>query len=394
MIKKLLCFVIICFTLQLPVFAHEATIPGSGDHKYKAVMLTPEICAAANPSLSDLLITGSNGQALPYFIREWAQSTASHAQSYPMSLINSYEKDGEFTFDYKLTSIPNHDIIATSIAVNTDHSGFAKTIELYGGYDNIHWEKVMDGSLYSIDGKSNLELPFPQPQKYTHYRFILSNNLEKIEFSSVQLQYTAQTVEQNYFTETANPVFTVETKDKSTYVQFSGFKNLRIMDISLRTDSIFKRMVSLNELGVRKELYYLAFSGTTYSDLTLPVNMISKSDELTIVIANGDDREIDIKGVSVTYCLPEIIFEGDGSAQYALTFSGDTSKTAPVYDVVAYKDDIIASGEYDTLTIKSVTFDEPTQEPEMKDYTMIFNVVIIAIALLLGFVVFLRLKKK
>jgi hypothetical protein len=201
------------------VFAHTATVDNSGNNKYKSVRLNPEIYNNANSDLSDILVKDDKGNVIPYFINTSYQMTYSGEYNYPMSLINSYTKDDAVYFDYKVSALPNKDIIATSIETSTKNKNFAKSVEVYGSYDNLSWEKVQDDTLYNVDDKSKLSIDFSKPQKYTHYRFKLANNLEKIAFDKVNLKYSVSTSEKSYFVETIKPNFQVEQSDNRTLIK-------------------------------------------------------------------------------------------------------------------------------------------------------------------------------
>jgi len=390
MLKKIISVAFLLTLICSYALAHTAIIENEGENRYKAVRLTPEIYNNANCDLSDILIKDEHGENVPYFINSGNQTKyATDRPTYPMILINSYTKDNYFYFDYKVKNIPNMDIAATSIEMTTMSTGFAKNIEIYGSYDNINWEFVQRDALYSIDGKSKLDIEFTKTQKYTHYRFKLGNNLEKISFSSVTLICNYFTREKIYFVESITPDFSVEEKDKITYINIKGLKNLRLGEVIIDTDSMFKRNVSTPFL-TSKELYNLSFKDAEYTDTAIPFNWrISKDDILVLKINNGDDKPINIKGIIVRYYADELVFEGGKSKKYAIHFGADGAKIAPVYDIERYKNEIL-KGKIDRLDI---ILDKTTKGPEQYNYKMIFNVVVVIVAAVLGLLILTRLRK-
>jgi len=372
---------------------NSVTIANSGNNRYKAVRITPEIHNYANRDLSDLRIKDSAGEYVPYFIRVGGKSESETVgQQFSMSLINAYTKDDNFYFDYVVTDIPQHDIIATSIKLSTSYSGFAKNISVYGSYDNTNWEFVKNDSLFSVDGKAKLNIEFDKIQKYTHYRFRLNNNLEKITFDSVTLNYSFVTQERFYFIEEIHPVYTIEEKDNLTHINIEGLKNLRLAEIIIDTDSMFQRNASA--LGVRKELYNLFFNEASYTDTSLTFKQqVSNDDILLMIIQNGDDKPININGIIVRYYADELVFEDRGCDNYTLLFGADGSIKAPDYDIVRYMEEII-KGEIDQLRITDVFLVESGGSREQYDFTLIFNIAVIIVAVILGVVIVLKLKKK
>jgi len=374
---------------------HSAKIEVSGENRYKAARLIPQIYNAANSDLSDLLLKNSKGENVPYFIRSGLRESYTSRETYVLELINSYLKDDSFYFDYKTAAAQSADTIATSLEFSTNNINFAKAVDIYGSYDNINWDFIQKDTLYAVDDTSKLAIGFARPQKYTHYRLKLANNMEQIIFTAANLIYSIETSEENYFIESLAPTFIVEhTDNKRTDIMIEGLINLRLCDMTIDTDSMFKRTVSTAwGLSVNKELYNLSLNGTSYADTTLPLNwQIPIDDTYTIMIADADDKPININGVTVRYYADEVVFEGAAGEVYTLEFGRDVAKRAPVYDIERYKNDIL-SGAIDRAAIGAITYAAPQQLPQY-NFTLIFNIVIVVVALLLGIVILLKLKKK
>ncbi|MHB8125826.1 MAG: hypothetical protein ACYDEJ_09355 [Desulfitobacteriaceae bacterium] len=392
MIKKiiLVAFALLIFR-NATALAHTAAVDNTGPNKYKSVRLTPEIYNQANSDLSDILVKDQNGDSVPYFINTGYKMTYNSGNNYPMSLINSYLKDDAFFFDYQVTSLPDRDIISTSIELATENTNFAKNIEVFGSYDNLHWEKIQDDSVYSVDSKKKLTIDFVKPQKYTYFRLKLANNLEKITFTKVNLIYNASTFEESYFIETLRPKFQVEQKDKKTYIKLEGLKNLKLTDITVLSDSVFKRTVS-TPFG-DEEIYNLSFKDSAYLDTTITLNWKMPLDDIFfLAIENNDDKPININGLIVRYYADEIVFEGKGSNSFQIYFAKDDNKKAPVYDISSYKQEILKE-KIDNLAIRNIEFDT-SQETKQSDYKFIFNIVIIITAILLAVIILLKLRKR
>jgi len=56
-----------------------------------------------------------------------------------------------------LEEFPDEDIIATSIEIKTENSGFAKRVEVFGSYDNVNWEKSRKTSCTAWKESKNLK---------------------------------------------------------------------------------------------------------------------------------------------------------------------------------------------------------------------------------------------
>ena len=371
---------------------HSAVIETSGVNQYKAVRLTPDIYNAANSDLSDLLVKDGDGENVPYFFDTGSANTYASREVYQLALINSYVKDDSFFFDYKLAVDRSGDTLATSIEFSSMDAGFAKEVDVYGSHDNTHWDFVQKDMIYLIDGKLKLEIEFIQPQKFTHYRLRLTNNLEQIAFDTAKLVYSVEIIEESFFIESLEPVFTVESEDKMTDIIINNVKNLRLCDVTIHTDSMFKRNVHRPQ-GGSKELYNLSLNGASYSDTTIPLSWyIPHGDTFIITIDDGDDKPINVSGVTVRYYADDVVFSGENGGSFTLEFSGDSAKTAPVYDIERYKNDIL-KGAVDSVPLGEIRYAINEASP-VRDYKLVFNIVIVVITLLLGTLILLRLKKK
>ena len=394
MSRKIISIIALCALLSINVYAHTATIEMAGENKYKAARIPPEIYKLANPGLSDLLVTDEKGENVPYFLNWGYRASFTSESRHPMALISSYIKDDEFYFDYAVSELPGHDMIATSIRFATNHGNFAKNVTLYGSHDNIHWEKVRDDSLYNVDGKSKLEIVFSGQEKFTHYRLKLANNLERIAFDSVELLNSAETRQSIFFIEELRPRFTTEEEDKTTYIHIEGLKNLRLAEAIIETDSMFLRDARALPFGLSKEIFNLTFNGASYTDTTIPLGGLAPGDEpLTLTIYNADDRPINIKGILIKYYADDLVFEGSGSGTYTIHFGADDTKTAPVYDIERYKNEIL-QGAIDRLEIKGITLEVPEEPSPARDFSLGFNAIVIIIALLLGLLIMLKLRNR
>jgi hypothetical protein len=398
--KKAKTFPLFLFLLAVPLFAplyaHDADIEITGENRYKSVRLTPKVYNGAHYALSDLLIKNPDSGNVPYFINSSVGKTNETRETYLMRQINSYKENDNFFIDYKLAFERNGDVIATSIEFSTRNIGFAKKVGVFGSYDNIHWEFVQDDMLYVVDSKSKLNIDFKAPQKYTHYRLKLENNLEQISFYAVSLVYSLRTSEETYFIESFAPEFTVETKDKKTTILIDGIKNLRLYDLQIETDSMFIRNVGVS-MGVGKELYNLSINGTAYTDTILPLNrQVSESDKFSVIINDADDRPINITGIIVRYYADDLVFEG-GVGVYKLEFGADMSVEAPVYDIERYKNEIL-KGQIDRLVLGEITYVPAAPEAvgiqrDLNFQKLFFNIVVSAISILLGVLILIKLKK-
>lgn len=373
--------------------SYNTNIENKGSNKYKAVRLTPEIYNYARSDMADLTLYDKNNEQVPYFINSFTESEVDTKKTYDMKLINSFIKDEYQYYDYALKNNQNEDVTATSIEIETKNEGFAKKVEIFGGYDNVNWEKVQDDILYNVDGNRKLEIAFNNVKKYTYYRFKIPNNLEKVAFSSVSLKYNKTLQKKEYFINSISPNYSIEEKGNTTVVKVQGLKHLKLSSITLKTDSIFKRKVTFDSSS-SKVLYNLDFSNTSYRDLTMPLaSHRVNADAAEVIIENNDDKPIKVLGIDARYFADELIFEGSKSSEFTLKFGDSEGQTPKNYDISNYKELILKEG-YDVLTVKDIK-SEPSKviNKQEYDYRLIFNITISVVAVVMGVVVFLKIRK-
>jgi hypothetical protein len=396
MIKKvivsaLLFISLYCTNAYCLDFSYSAGIKNTGSKKYKAVRLTPEVYNNIQENMADLLVYDKNNETVPYFVNSFIESKAETNLSYEMKLVNSFVKDEYFYYDYTVENPQNEDVTATSIEVQTGSGGFAKNVELYGGYDNKNWEKIKDDILYKVNDSEKLQVTFGDVKKYTCYRFKISNNLENVAFSSVALKYNTVQQKKEYFIDTLAPKFTTEDKENTTVIKVQGLKNLKLASITLKTDDMFKRKATFDS-RISKMLYNLEFQNTKYRDLTIPLDEYKiNSDTAEIITDNKDDKPIKVLGIETKYLADELIFDGSKSGEYTLRFGSSKMVSPKSYDISNYREQILKDG-YDVLSIGSIKIENP-QTPAEPKYKLIFNITIFVVALVMGIIVFLKLKK-
>jgi hypothetical protein len=375
----------------LPLFAHNADIEIEGENLYKSLRLIPKVYNSSHNKLFDLLIKDRSGETVPYFINTSLQEKNTSRETWLMVLIDSYTKDDSFFFDYKLAEEQSSDTVATSIEFATWNTGFAKSVDVSGSHDGINWDFVQSDTLYSVDDKSKLAINFNRPQKFTHYRIRLGNNLERILFHRVNLVYSTVMSEETWFIESLVPPFTVESENKRTKIIIEGLKHLRLCDMVIETDSMFIRNFTTPG-GVKKELYHLSINGALYNDTTLPLNRyVSRDDTYIVTVNDADDRPINVKSITVRYYADDLVFEGNAGETYTLEFGTGSVNAAPVYDIVRYKNEIL-KGPVDRLSLGEIRYIEPAPEKVVFN-KIIFNIAVILVALLLGALIVLKLKK-
>ena len=381
------------------IAADTASVVASGEHEYKAIRLNPQIYGRAARGLQDLLVQDEEGKPVPYFINSYEILQTTEAPLvYSLAKGGSFVKNGDAYDDFFAETASDRDLIATSISVRSGSGLFAKNVELFGSYDGLVWNFMQNDKLYRVDEGEKLTIVFEKPQKYTHYRLRTLNNAEKAAVSDLlsidgaYLEYSQGTVDKVYFIETVSPSFNTEEVGNKSVIRLFGLKNVRVNELTIHTDNQFKRMAHFAS-GNAKMLYNLSFGGSGYQDLTLDFNGFSSSDStVDIEIFNGDDMPITIGGVTLTCFVDDVVFKGENGKAYYLSYGDAAVPEPPAYDIANYKDLILNEG-YDLLLAENILREEAGEEAR-PDYSAVFNAVVIAVSVLLGCIILMRVKRK
>ena len=376
----------------LTVLGHTGSIELSGEQDYKQVLLPPQVENLANSDLSDLRLNDAQGETIPYFIYNVSSLKKEEQKTYILELVDKFTKDNQQFFDFTLEDLPSQDIRATSVYFATQNTDIVKQARLLGGYDGLVWEPVASATLYNVDGVSLLDIPFNQTEKYTYYRLILDNAENPISIYHGELSFQQTQIESLPFIQPVDIKYTVKQENNDTLISISPVRNLSLYQLELKTTGNFSREVILPN-GSKQTIYNLDFQGETLQNTLLTLESYKPSqDTIVLRIKNYDDKPISIEDLSLTYLSHYLVFKGDQPAPYTLSFTGDSEETPPRYDIQTYQDKILTQG-IDDLSLTDITVIPEEPPAEEKDYSMLFNVVTILLAVILGAVIIIALKK-
>ena len=302
----------------------EIMLSGSG---YKAIQITPDIYSNSRPNLADIVIMSDDGTVIPYFIHDGAAVEEAFDSSFSMDFENRFIYNNNLYLDFSLTSLPeNQDILATSIRLSS-RDQFVRDVSILGSYDGSYWEPVTSYNIFNVSDSQRLEIPLSPAQRYRWYRFRIPFAEDTVTFDSVELNYNSSIWRFSDFIEGLAVPFSVEEDGTTTIVTLQGVRNLPIVNISLGTESMFKRRVTAGHS--QKELFNLMFEDASYQDLTLPMDgYTSHSDELTLLIFNNDDIPIQLDSIEIEYRTAVLVFEAPQSGS-AYVYYGNPEITSP-----------------------------------------------------------------
>ena len=364
-----------------PVFAYKSDIILTGDSDYKEVQLSKEIYNLSQNGMNDLRIFDNENGEVPCFILSGniTVSGSNADNKFYGKKIDSFMKDDDEFIDFFITSSPNSDVYGNRLILEIKTTSFAKEIELQGSYDGKLWTYVTSELIYNVGANSDLTMDFNSDIKFPYYRFKIPNNKERIDLTSIILQYTygSQQVDSS---DTFSPKYEIVEESGKTIINIpaSELKNIRINTIEILTDSMFQRDVSLPPSFGSHRLCNLTFENLSIVDTTIELDakIYYGDNDFSITIQNGDDKPINIQGINITYISDLLVFKSEAGKSYTLAFGNETLN-APVYDISSYSNYVIKLDEPIDLCSLSAIETETAQTPPKTseiDETLIMNI--------------------
>lgn len=370
--------------------------------EYKSVFLDEEIYRYSKSDKSDIRIVDSEGNFVPYYIKNSTSTTNDEIRRYDTILINRFIKNDDMFYDFKaINTNENTDVLANILNFKIDNKNYVKNIVIYGGYDNVNWEEVGRGNIYDVEGISQKQIAFNKYNKFIFYRIKVPNNLERLNIISLELVGFKSKYLNNEYVGNKEIEFTVTTENKISTVIINNPNRLNISKMKFKAEGNFKREYKVYTLENKKDKYYgvlgqlvnLDFQNTKINMTDISFENIEISDEnIMVKIQNKDDKPIDIKSIEINYSVDKLVFKAIENMKYKIYFGNELSKK-PSYDINLYKNNIEQQPQ-EVCVITNVIQDIKDEDIIIKkDYKLITNIVIIIVAIVLLVLIVINLKK-
>ncbi|PAB59485.1 hypothetical protein [Anaeromicrobium sediminis] len=398
---------ILIFSMNVIGFAQESLdgwmyfkkINHNTSDEYKSFFLDEEVYRYAKRDLSDIRIINDKDEFIPYYIfNKYLMSEREVNVEYDLKEILSYMKKNDQYVDFQIVSKEdNVDVLGNKLEFEIEKDYFLKDIKIYGSYDNEKWDFIKRDNIYRTNEAEKLNVSLDDVYKFTYYRIVLINDVEKTFIKNSKLLFNKREVAYKDYERTKKANYSIENKGKDTIILLNNEDHLMIKDIKIISDDNFKRNYSLYYKNHNEEAYNLFNTGEIYQiklenfkaeENKIRLNEFSNSflssDEIKILIDNKDNKPINIKEIEVSYYIDKVVFKDDGSNDYKVMFHNKGGKR-PDYDIETYKSYI----EKEKQEICSLSYlekrDVKNIQKEDKDinYKPILNTIIILISIFL-----------
>lgn len=369
---------------------------------YRSLYLDNEVYAKSGSGLSDLRIVDAKGSFVPYYIESGTVETADRAVTYTAKLVHTERQQQSTSFDYAINPLkPGTDIQGNRLLFTLPDASFLKHIVLYGSYDGMAWEKVLQDDLYRTGQVDKSWIDLGETLKYSYYRLTVLDNAENLSFPAPRLIHQLTEVKSSDFRRTGVPRYEIKEEDGETRIVIDNGDRLKIKRIKLESEGSFLRWYDLKDqegsiipVEGNSELYRMDFKDTRIAGTDIVTVNPVNSPALTLTIYNKDDAPLALTGISTEYLVDKLIFADNGKGPYRLLY-GNPDAAAPEYDIVNFKAQISQETLGDAILGDEIQkpATQPAPETGPPVGKLIFNILIVAVSLLLVFILVRKAKK-
>lgn len=400
-------------------FAKEIqAAPGS---QYQALFLDADVYARAGENLNDVRIVDSTGRFVPYYADSGEEGERGLDRQYPLELVDRAKSKSATRFDFRVVPASgSEDVRGSRLTFPLSQSSFLKTVRVQGSYDGQLWEDLTEGELYSTgEGIFRNVIELEEPVKYGYYRLIAPNGEEPLALTEGTLTDVGAAVSGERFRRTAELPFNVQPSARMSEVVLYNADKLRIDRIRLNASasdgsSSFSRLFYVNRAkgtGANTRvlsptrLNRLELDGESVDDTEIRLAEPIRNEKPMIVIDNAGNLPLNIESIEAGYRVDRLVFEDTGAGPYRLVY-GAERQPPPRYDLAAFRTEIERSKPAEAALgpENAARFVPPAPGTDGADpapkvgagasLQILFNVVLVGVALLLIVLVSRKLRKK
>lgn len=431
MIRKLSLYIFVSL-IALTVNAEESVanwnynkkiVPVEGVKEYSYFFLDKEVYRVLGADLESIRIVDESDNFVPYYFDNFYQTGNKSTKKFKSKRINSEEvelttieydqinynkeeysieeKVYKTVFDFQV--VPTEDDIKGEILdLVIDGDSYSKQVEIFGRDEKTDWSSIGTDTIYKFDGYKKNVIKLGSTQYYNFYRLVIFNNKENIDIKKLKLIYTNETTAVKSFRKSTEVKFDILTEDKKSVITIQNSDRLKFSKLVISADGQYKRDYSVKRV-VEEEEYYTNVSGKLYNfqfnnidissnSIELNSKVFENCDEIKIVVNNKDNPPLKINEIQAEYLIDKIVFKSDKESNYKLIF-GNNKVSRPAYDIEDFKqyiekEDVSEAGLSDIVIIR-----EEKAKKEVP-FQIIFNILIVLIAVALFVVIILKMKPK
>lgn len=303
------------------------------------IVLSPEVIAKSNATLSDIRVLDEEGKEQPYIIKAAAPvfKEASFIEFPIISKEREADKQAHVVVKNTQTSVINHLLLFIK---NTEAK---RNVTISGSEDQTKWYVIkeniaLDNYYQEGNGESFIQsVAFPS----IHYQYfkitILGKDILPVDILKAGIYN--ETKLPGTYNELPTPAMNPrDSSDKKSYIHLSFNDTYLVdkLDLSVDGAKFYKRAISIYP-GSLNNSTAINYTLSSNEEASFPVGF--KVKELWLVIDNEDNPPLKITNISAGQLNKYLLCHLEKGKSYSLVF-GDSTAKIPNYDLQFFKDSI------------------------------------------------------
>ncbi len=368
------------------------------------VELDAEVLSRAAESLADVRVADGRGKLVPYLVERAVGMKLKDFKSYPLretwrGVVGDKENpqpSAIFQIDPGTTEGVGQ---VNRLTLNID-AGKPYSIQILveGRRDDGDWTRIKEDSAYEFEGTIKAFIDLGAAVDFNHFRLTAVSGTEGVSPRALMAEYDAEKEESRPFIrEAALRLASRTERGKDTVLEYDAPPGLSVAAVFIEAPGRYRRSVDVESKGPNGPLMQRGIIVRAGDDLLIDrVDLDGEprfGAKVTVVIHNGDDDPLEVRGARLRYRAAKLVFEADPSKTYAILF-GRPDSEAPSYDLAELRE-FLADVERVPLALGPVT-ERPAGKAAgaPKAAKAIFNGAIVLVAAVLALLALLALRRR
>lgn len=377
------------------LFSHEQGIVlPEGTHDYYSVELSGIHYRNAQVGLDDLRVRDSRGVYCPYVLNSSRNEETSELLSYETAAIGIVTEEIDnmpvVHHDFQVVDFSDEGEINTFI-LESGADNFSCQVRIFARTAKSEWLPVATDTVYRLDDVEKMFVELDEVSLYQFWRITVDSPSPFASLSLIPRLDRKRSETQGFLKEIVLDFEDGTEKAGRTILTVKNPDRLRLVSLTLETPVLFKRHVTL-EKGHRgpgsgntrlasKQLYRIPSGEDLVVDTTIePDAPWIQNESIDIIIEDLDDEPLPVERITARYKTDYLVFKPSGHPPYVLVYGNETLET-PVYDLAAYKDEVLAWNPPAATLAAPVIHAVP--ETRNENGKTLFTVIVIVSAILL-----------
>lgn len=349
--------------------------------------LDPLVYQYSRDDLGDLRLVDASGKTVPWILTGYNSEKGKELSRYYTSVVTGSEEHRENAFPWSLYfQLERKETLGVNqMELELKNAPYSLQVQVYGRNDRGDWQWITQDSLYNNDAGHKSRIDFPMERKDLHFRV---DSAEEIIPLNWKFAFSRNVQSRGLFLRDAGLYYRLEQEFSQTNIFIENPQRLPVTELILQTRGTFKRHLYWDS---RTYPFYLFNPGDGSGEITV-THREDRSEEILLVIENGDNEPVEILGIQSFYNSKQLRFPYPEKQPLTL-YAGNLLAETPDYDLEFFREALKDVELSEVITSeKQVRSSEGDREKDLP-WKMIFQISLAFLSVLLSFLIISILRK-